>query len=74
MKEKILDKATDLFLTLGFKSITMDDLAHEMGISKRRSTPILKIKQNWLRLVLLGLFEVISIGDRRDLQSSKKPY
>ncbi len=35
MKEKILDKATDLFLNLGFKSVTMDDLAHEMGISKK---------------------------------------
>jgi len=35
MKEKILDKATDLFLNLGFKSVTMDDLAHELGISKK---------------------------------------
>ena len=35
MKEDILDKATDLFLTLGFKSVTMDDLAHELGISKK---------------------------------------
>ena len=35
MKEKILDKATDLFLNLGFKSVTMDDLAHQMGISKK---------------------------------------
>lgn len=35
MKEKILEKATDMFLNLGFKSVTMDDLAHEMGISKK---------------------------------------
>ena len=35
MKEKILDTATDLFLTLGFKSVTMDDLADRMGISKK---------------------------------------
>lgn len=35
MKEKILDKATELFLDLGFKSVTMDDLAHELGISKK---------------------------------------
>lgn len=35
MKDKILDKATELFLNLGFKSVTMDDLAHEMGISKK---------------------------------------
>ena len=35
MKEKILEKATDMFLTLGFKSVTMDDLANEIGISKK---------------------------------------
>jgi AcrR family transcriptional regulator len=35
MKEKIVKKATDLFLKLGFKSITMDDIAGEMCISKK---------------------------------------
>ncbi len=35
MKEDILNIATNLFLNLGFKSVTMDDLAHEMGISKK---------------------------------------
>ncbi|QBN19100.1 TetR/AcrR family transcriptional regulator [Flavobacterium nackdongense] len=35
MKEKIIAKATDLFLKLGFKSVTMDDIACEMCISKK---------------------------------------
>lgn len=35
MKDKIITKATDLFLKLGFKSVTMDDIAAEMGISKK---------------------------------------
>ena len=35
MKEEIIKKASDLFLNLGFKSVTMDDLANEMGISKK---------------------------------------
>ncbi|UCE94022.1 MAG: TetR/AcrR family transcriptional regulator [Flavobacteriaceae bacterium] len=35
MKEKILEKASDMFLNLGFKSVTMDDIAQEMGISKK---------------------------------------
>ncbi|MBT8204766.1 MAG: TetR/AcrR family transcriptional regulator, partial [Eudoraea sp.] len=35
MKGQILEKATELFLDLGFKSVTMDDLAHEMAISKK---------------------------------------
>ncbi|WP_417942905.1 TetR/AcrR family transcriptional regulator [Flavobacterium sp. RS13.1] len=35
MKEKIISKASELFLKLGFKSITMDDIASEMCISKK---------------------------------------
>jgi AcrR family transcriptional regulator len=35
MKDKIISKATDLFLKLGFKSVTMDDIAGEMCISKK---------------------------------------
>ncbi|OOV19653.1 TetR/AcrR family transcriptional regulator [Flavobacterium sp. LM4] len=35
MREKIISKASELFLKLGFKSITMDDIACEMCISKK---------------------------------------
>ncbi len=35
MKEKIIEKASELFLKLGFKSVTMDDIAGEMCISKK---------------------------------------
>lgn len=35
MKNKITAKATEMFLKLGFKSVTMDDIAGEMCISKK---------------------------------------
>lgn len=35
MKDKIIDKASEMFLSLGFKSVTMDDIANELGISKK---------------------------------------
>ncbi|HRN99254.1 MAG TPA: TetR/AcrR family transcriptional regulator [Flavobacterium sp.] len=35
MKEKIISKSCEMFLKLGFKSITMDDIANEMSISKK---------------------------------------
>jgi len=35
MKEKIIKKATEMFMKLGFKSVTMDDIACEMCISKK---------------------------------------
>ncbi len=35
MREKIITKSGELFLNLGFKSVTMDDIARELGISKK---------------------------------------
>lgn len=35
MKDKIINKAKEMFLRLGFKSVTMDDIACEMCISKK---------------------------------------
>ncbi len=35
MKETILNKAVDLFLRYGFKSVTMDDIANDLAISKK---------------------------------------
>ena len=35
MKSKILTKSKELFLKLGFKSITMDDIAQQMSCSKK---------------------------------------
>ena len=35
MREKIIYKSAELVLNLGFKSVTMDDIANELGISKK---------------------------------------
>lgn len=35
LKEHIVKTAADLFINLGFKSVTMDDIAQKMGISKK---------------------------------------
>ena len=35
VKEDILEKSSKLFLSRGFKSVTMDDIANEMGMSKK---------------------------------------
>lgn len=34
-KEKILQGAEDLFMKYGFKSVTMDDVSRELGVSKK---------------------------------------
>ncbi|MBW7846308.1 MAG: TetR/AcrR family transcriptional regulator, partial [Bacteroidia bacterium] len=35
VKEKLLVEASSLFMRFGFKSMTMDDVSRELGISKK---------------------------------------
>jgi len=62
MKDKILHKATELFLNLGFKSVTMDDLANEMGISKKTIYAHFENKTKLVEETTMNLFWVISNG------------
>ena len=48
MKEVILKKASEIFLKYGFKSVTMDDIANDLGISKKT---IYKFYKNKMELV-----------------------
>jgi AcrR family transcriptional regulator len=40
MKNKILEKSKELFLNLGFKSVTMDEIATSLGVSKKNNIQI----------------------------------
>ncbi|MGB5648186.1 MAG: TetR/AcrR family transcriptional regulator [Muriicola sp.] len=73
MKEKILDKATDLFLTLGFKSVTMDDLAHEMGISKKTIYTHFENKTKLVEASTISIFDAISMGIDEICSLQKNP-
>ena len=62
MREKIILKSTDLFLNLGFKSVTMDDIANEMGISKKTIYQHFQNKTKLVEATALHVFENISQG------------
>lgn len=62
MKEKIVLKATELFLNLGFKSVTMDDIANEMGISKKTIYTHFSNKTELVQDVTLTMFTYIING------------
>ena len=62
MREKIIQKAAEMFITLGFKSVTMDDIANEMGISKKTIYTHFKNKTDLVKESTLSLFEVITHG------------
>ena len=70
MKEKILEKATELFIELGFKSVTMDDIASKLGISKKTIYTHFSNKTKLVEATTFYLFENICGGI--DLICAKK--
>jgi AcrR family transcriptional regulator len=62
MKNKILHNATDMFLNIGFKSITMDDIATNLGISKKTIYAHFSNKIELVQAVTLNMFDVIKKG------------
>jgi AcrR family transcriptional regulator len=62
MKEKILEKATDMFLSFGFKSVTMDDIANKLGISKKTIYTHYSNKTALVEDSTLHMFNIISNG------------
>lgn len=62
MKEKILLNATDMFLNLGFKSVTMDDIARNSGVSKKTIYAHFSNKTDLIEAVTNYLFDTICDG------------
>lgn len=73
MKDQILNKSTEMYLTLGFKSVTMDDIASEMGISKKTIYQHFSNKDNLVKAVTTTLFENISCGIDEIILANKNP-
>ena len=62
MREKILNTANELFLTYGFKSVTMDDIAEKMSISKKTIYAFYKTKSKLVEACVMDVFNAISTG------------
>ncbi|GAA3509169.1 TetR/AcrR family transcriptional regulator [Aquimarina addita] len=73
MKEKIIEKANNMFLNLGFKSVTMDDLASEMGISKKTIYTHFQNKTKLVEATTEHIFCTISDGIDTILEEKKEP-
>lgn len=62
MKEDILKNAADLFLNLGFKSVTMDDIAQQMAISKKTIYAHFSTKSKLVKATVDYLIKEIDLG------------
>lgn len=59
MKHDILQKAGEIFLKLGFKSVTMDDIANELAISKKTIYKYFKNKEELIDETTLHIHETM---------------
>ena len=62
MREKIISKSEELFLSLGFKSVTMDDIANGMGISKKTIYTHFSNKTELVEVVTFSILDHIYEG------------
>ena len=62
MREKIIEKSNELFLNLGFKSVTMDEIANSLGVSKKTIYKYFTNKTDLVAAVTNHMFDTISSG------------
>ena len=51
LKQQVLDKSQELFMRYGIKSITMDDIARELGISKKTLYQVVENKSDLIEQI-----------------------
>lgn len=73
MKEDILKTAADLFLTYGFKSVTMDDIANTLGMSKKTVYQHFENKNILVEETTLYMYHVISTGIEDIVKQESNP-
>lgn len=56
-EDQIIEKAKELFFKYGLKSVTMDDLARELGISKKTLYGSFSNKQELINIITIKLVE-----------------
>ena len=62
MTERILEKSNELFLNLGFKSVTMDEIATSLGVSKKTIYKYYKNKTELVAAVTHHMVDTICSG------------
>jgi AcrR family transcriptional regulator len=62
MRHKILETSNELFLNLGFKSVTMDEIASKMGVSKKTIYKYFENKTELVAAVTDYMFDTVSCG------------
>ena len=73
MRSKIVEKASQLFLQLGFKTVTMDDIAAELAMSKKTIYSHFNNKKELVTASIESLVSQISEGAEKIYGSHENP-
>lgn len=71
--EKILSTCAEMFLTLGFKSVTMDDIAQKLGISKKTLYTHFPNKETLVNACVFYFFEYVTGEIRKITEKTSTP-
>ena len=73
MKDRIIETSSQMFLNFGFKSVTMDDIAKNLSISKKTIYQHFKNKTELVKDVTFYMFEKISCEIDQISKQEKHP-
>ena len=73
LKKSIVTTSTELFLTLGFKSVTMDDIAEEMKISKKTIYTFFANKEALVQSVVFSMYSYITTNLTQIREKASNP-
>lgn len=71
--EKILSTCAEMFLTLGFKSVTMDDIAQKLGISKKTLYTHFPNKETLVNACVFYFFDYVTGEIRKITEKTSTP-
>lgn len=72
-QQEILTHSKELFLTHGFKSVTMDDISSELGMSKKTLYSHFKNKETLVDAVSMNIYDSICHGIDHICEHSENP-
>ena len=73
LEKSIVVTSTELFLTLGFKSVTMDDIAEEMKISKKTIYTFFANKEALVQSVVFSMYSYITTNLTQIREKANNP-
>ena len=73
LEKSIVITSTELFLTLGFKSVTMDDIAEEMKISKKTIYTFFANKEALVQSVVFSMYSYITTNLSQIREKANNP-